>query len=99
MGVRHSIPVRYPSDTIPPFRSWFSDGRTVQVPLSWYPRLLHGTEAERQNWELWPDGYAIEWLDLDEHLSAKGLAAGNRSGESAKSLERWLGGRKKGGSA
>jgi len=73
----------------------FNDGRTVQVPLSWYPRLLHGTEAERQNWELWPDGYAIEWPDLDEHISAKGLAAGNRSGESAKSLERWLANRRK----
>ncbi len=73
----------------------FSDGRSVQAPLSWYPRLLHGTEAERQNWELWPNGYAIEWPDLDEHLGAEGLAAGNRSGESAKSLERWLASRQK----
>ena len=72
-----------------------NDGRTIRVPLAWYPRLLHGTDAERQNFEIWNGGYAIEWPDLDEHIGAKGLAAGNRSGESAKSLARWLESRRK----
>ena len=73
----------------------FDDGRTQRLPLSWYPRLLHGTEAERQNFEIWPAGYGIEWPDLDEHLSARGLAAGVRSGECAKSFTRWLASRRK----
>ncbi len=45
---------------------------------------------ERQNWQLLGDGYAIEWLDLDEHIGIEGLLAGRRSGESRKSFERWL---------
>jgi hypothetical protein len=67
---------------------WF--GRSLIIPLTWYPRLLHGTLAERQNWQLLGDGYAIEWPDLDEHIGIEGLLAGRRSSESQKSLERWL---------
>ena len=67
---------------------WF--GRSLIVPLTWYPRLLHGTPAERQNWQLLGDGYAIEWPDLDEHIGIEGLLAGRRSSESQKSLEHWL---------
>ncbi|MBD1909652.1 MULTISPECIES: DUF2442 domain-containing protein [unclassified Leptolyngbya] len=66
------------------------DGRSLIVPLSWYPRLLHGSLAERQNWQLLADGYAIEWVDLDEHIGIEGLLAGRQSSESQKSLERWL---------
>jgi hypothetical protein len=55
-----------------------------------YPRLLHGSEKERQNWKLLGDGYAIEWPDLDEHIGVEGLLAGRRSGESEASLSRWL---------
>ncbi|MCB8946057.1 MAG: DUF2442 domain-containing protein [Ardenticatenaceae bacterium] len=66
------------------------DGRSLIIPLSWYPRLLHGTPAERQNWQLLGDGYAIEWPDLDEHIGIEGLLAGRRSSESQKSLDRWL---------
>jgi hypothetical protein len=66
------------------------DGRSLIIPLTWYPRLLHGTLAERQNWQLLGDGYAIEWPDLDEHIGIEGLLAGRRSSESPKSLERWL---------
>jgi hypothetical protein len=66
------------------------DGRSLVVPLAWYPRLLHGSRKERQNWQLLGDGYAIEWPDLDEHIGIEGLLAGRRSGESQKSLERWL---------
>lgn len=66
------------------------DGRRLIVPLAWYPRLLHGSRKERQNWQLLGDGYVIEWPDLDEHIGVQGLIAGRRSGESSKSLERWL---------
>ncbi|MCJ7621238.1 MAG: DUF2442 domain-containing protein, partial [Anaerolineae bacterium] len=43
-----------------------ADGRRLIVPLAWYPRLWHASPAERQNWQLLGDGYAIEWPDLDE---------------------------------
>jgi hypothetical protein len=58
--------------------------------MSWYPRLAHGAPEEQQNWTLLGDGYAIEWPDLDEHIGVEALLAGNRSGESRKSFERWL---------
>jgi hypothetical protein len=51
---------------------------------------MHGFSQKRQNWRLLGDGYAIEWADLDEHIGIEGLLAGRRSGESKKSLERWL---------
>lgn len=66
------------------------DGRSILVPLEWYPRLLHASPQERNNWKLLGDGYAIEWPDLDEHIGIEGLLAGRRSGESPKSFERWL---------
>ena len=67
-----------------------SDGRTLTVPLAWYPRLLHGTPNERNNWRLIGRGNGIHWPDLDEDISVPGLLAGNRSGESQQSLARWL---------
>ena len=66
------------------------DGRTLSVPLDWYPRLLHATPAERSRWEFWGNGYAIEWPAVDEHISIEGLLAGRRSGESQTSFNRWL---------
>lgn len=66
------------------------DGRSIVTPLMWYPRLLHGSPKERQNWQLLGVGYAIEWPDLDEHIGVEGLLAGRRSGESKKSFEHWL---------
>jgi hypothetical protein len=66
-----------------------TDGRRIIVPLAWYPRLFHASEAERQHWHLLGDGYAIEWPDLDEHIGVEGLLAGRHSGESRQSLERW----------
>ncbi|MEN6451718.1 MAG: DUF2442 domain-containing protein [Thermoguttaceae bacterium] len=71
-----------------------SDGRRVSVPLAWYPRLLNASDAERRNWRLLGDGYAIEWPDLDEHVGTEGLLAGRHSGESQRSLERWLASRR-----
>lgn len=71
------------------------DGRSIAIPLEWYPRLLHGTAAERQNYQLLGDGYAIEWPELDEHIGLEGLLAGRRSSEGQRSLERWLVGRRR----
>ncbi len=67
-----------------------ADGRTLTVPLAWYPRLLNGSPAERQNCQILGDGYALEWPDLDEHIGVEGLLAGRRSGESPESFGRWL---------
>jgi hypothetical protein len=72
------------------------DGRTVTVPVTWYPRLAHGTSAERANWRFIGDGEGIHWPDLDEDISVEGLLAGRRSGESAPSLRWWLESRKAG---
>ncbi len=66
------------------------DGRTVIVPLAWYPRLWHGQERERARFEIIGDGHYIHWPDLDEDLSVVGILAGRRSGESAASLKAWL---------
>lgn len=67
-----------------------ADGRSLTVPLAWYPRLVHGSITERRNWQLLGEGYAIEWPDLDEHIGIEGMLAGRRSGESQRSLDRWL---------
>ena len=66
------------------------DGRTLIVPLVWYPRLWHGTKAERRNHEVFGDGAYIHWPDLDEDLTVEGLLAGQRSAESPSSLKNWL---------
>ena len=66
------------------------DGRTISVPLAWYPRLFHGTPEERRNWRLIGQGEGIHWPDLDEDISVENLLAGKPSGESQRSLKRWL---------
>jgi hypothetical protein len=66
------------------------DGRTIIVPLVWYPRLWYGTPKERERFEIIGEGTLIHWPDLDEDLSVSGLLAGRRSGESQQSLKRWL---------
>ncbi len=67
-----------------------SDGRSVSVPLAWFPRLLHGTAAERDDWRLIGRGEGIHWEALDEDISIESLLAGRRSGESQESLKQWL---------
>ena len=52
------------------------DGRTITVPLAWYPRLLHATPEQRANWRIAGAGYGINWPDLDEDLSTQGLLQG-----------------------
>ena len=66
------------------------DSRTLSVPLDWYPRLVHATPEERNNWELHAESGHIHWEDLDEDISVEGLLAGRRSGESGASFNRWL---------
>lgn len=66
------------------------DGRTVSVPLAWFPRLLHGTRKERNNWRLIGRGEGIHWPDLDEDVSAENLLFGRPSGESQTSFQQWL---------
>ncbi len=52
------------------------DGRSVIVPLAWYPRLLHATSAQRSNWRMSGGGFGIHWPDIDEDLSIEGLLRG-----------------------
>ena len=67
-----------------------SDGRTVSVPLAWFPRLLHGTSEERNKWWLIGGGEGIHWPNLDEDISVENLILGKPSGESQKSFKKWL---------
>jgi hypothetical protein len=67
-----------------------SDGRTISVPLAWYPRLSYATPPEQNNWRLIGQGHGIHWNDLDEDISIEGLLAGKPSGESQKSFKEWL---------
>lgn len=74
-----------------------ADGRTITAPLAWFPRLAHGTPAERANWRLIGSGEGIHWPDLDEDISVESLLAGRKSGEAQGSLRRWLQARKASG--
>jgi len=67
-----------------------SDGRTIAVPLVWFPRLVHATPEERNNWRLIGEGHGIHWEDIDEDISVVGLLAGKPSGESQVSFKKWL---------
>jgi len=67
-----------------------SDGRTISVPLAWYPRLAHGTADERATWRIIGQGEGIHWPQLDDDVSIEGLIAGRPSGESQASLARWI---------
>ncbi|SRR6266536_5581809 len=67
-----------------------SDGRSITVPLAWYPRLQHGTAEERNNWRWIGDREGIHWPDLDEDISVENLILGQPSGESQESFRRWL---------
>ena len=67
-----------------------SDGRTISVPLAWFPRLVYSTRKERNNWELIGKGQGIHWRDIDEDISVEGLLLGKPSGESLASFKKWL---------
>lgn len=66
------------------------NGRTISVPIGWYPRLAHGTVSEWQNYELSGGGRGIYWPELDEDIGVDGLLLGKQSMESSTSFARWL---------
>jgi hypothetical protein len=68
---------------------YFKDGRGISVPTKWYPRIAHGTPAERAEVEIWDDG--VYWPKLNADISYRAMLLGEKSGESAKSFRRWLG--------
>ena len=72
----------------------FCDGRSILIPLTWYPRLVHATPQERNHWRLLDDGRGIHWEDVDEDISVANLLAGRPSGESVASFARWREARK-----
>ena len=67
-----------------------ADGRTIAVPLVWYPRLAYGTDKERLNFQIAGAGYGIHWPDLDEDIDLERLLVGGPSVESTSSLRQWL---------
>lgn len=67
-----------------------SDGRTISVPIEWFPRLVHASDEERAKWRFIGNGQGIHWEDIDEDISVAGLLTGKPSGESQTSLKRWL---------
>src|SRR5574341_1960235 len=75
------------------------DGRTIAVPIGWYPRLAYGRPAERANFQIGGAGYGIHWPDLDEDVGVEGLLLGKKSSESPASFERWLQSRQTGSNA
>jgi hypothetical protein len=66
------------------------DGRTIAVPIGWYPRLAYATSAERANVQIAGAGYGLHWPDLDEDIGVDGLLLGKKSTESVTSFARWL---------
>lgn len=66
------------------------DGRSLGVPLAWFPRLFHASPVERANWRLIGKGEGIHWAALDEDVNIEALVAGRGSQESQASLKRWL---------
>ena len=66
------------------------DGRSLSIPIGWYPRLAYGTMAERQDFQISGAGYGIHWPELDEDIGIEGLLLGLKSSESHQSLAKWL---------
>ena len=87
VGVPDAVDVTTSEDTL---TVELGDGRSLSVPLTRYPRLLHATLAERANWRLIGRGQGMHWPDIEEDVSVESLLAGRRSGEGSASLARWL---------
>ena len=69
---------------------YLKDGRVLSSPLAWFPRLMHGTPAERNHYQLYGDDDVIHWPDLDEDIELLNLFQGGKSAESERSIQRWL---------
>ena len=85
--IPYAVDVRATEDTL---TIDLSDGRTISVPLGWFPRLEHASSEEKANWRLIGRGQGIHWADIDEDISVEGLLAGKPSGESQESFKKWL---------
>jgi hypothetical protein len=85
--IPYAVDVRVTEDTL---SVDFSDGRTISVPIGWYPRIKHARPQDRTNWRLIGNGIGIHWEGVDEDISVEGLLAGKPSGESQESFKKWL---------
>lgn len=92
MDIPYIISVNVGEDTL---TVELDDGRTVGVPVAWYPRLLYASKEERSDWRLIGKGRGIHWEAIDEDISVEGILAGRASGESQISLKKWLDSRTK----
>lgn len=81
MNTLNDIRVTRISSTADTLMVDFDDGRSVHLPLLWYPRLYQATQAQRDHYELMGRGFGVHWPDVDEDLSAKGLLLGRPSFE------------------
>jgi hypothetical protein len=88
--LRHPPKIDHVHVTDTALNVYLQDGRVLSSPLAWFPRLLHGTLAERNHYELHGDDDAIHWPDLDEDIDLLSLLQGGKSGESEHSLQKWL---------
>lgn len=88
MSTLDDIRVVRVSSTADTLKADFDDGRSVELPLLWFPRLFRATQTQRDNYELLGKGFGVHWPDLDEDLSAKGLALGKPSIEFVKQQRR-----------
>lgn len=70
------------------FRITLDDGRELSIPLAWFPRLLHGTPEQREQWELIGRGEGLHWEALDEDISVAGLLAGR--GDQTRRKSSWV---------
>ena len=86
----HSIRAQKVKVTVDELIVELSDGRTIAIPLAWYPRLMYATKRERNRWELIANGVGIHWHDIDEDISVEGIILGKPSYESQHSFSEWL---------
>ncbi|NCC32875.1 MAG: DUF2442 domain-containing protein [Chloroflexia bacterium] len=86
-GIPKAVAVTVTDDTL---SVDLADGRTIAVPIGWYPRLAYGTTEEREHVQIAGAGYGLHWPDLDEDIGVEGLLLGKKSAESARSFARWL---------
>jgi hypothetical protein len=88
--LRHPPQINHVHVTANALNVYLEDGRMLSSPLSWFPRLLHGTETERNRYQLLGDNDVIHWPDLDEDIDLSRLFVGGKSQESEGSIQRWL---------
>lgn len=88
--LRHPPRIDHVHVTDSALRVYLSDGRMLSCPLAWFPRLLHGTLAERNHYVLGRDDTTIHWPDLDEDMELSRLFVGGKNAETETSIQRWL---------